>query len=91
MMLQALAPACRATLTLDPDMACLQLRDAAEATAKAAARLAAHFEGVEARLQDAKALAAACCEPALTPAEKVRGIFAVGAHICSRPFEVAGA
>ena len=47
------------------------LRDAAEATAKAAARLAAHFEGVEARLQDAKALAAACCEPALTPAEKV--------------------
>ena len=49
------------------------LRDAAEATAKAAARLAQHFEGMEARLQDAKALAAACCEPPLTPAEKVLG------------------
>lgn len=29
------------------------------------------FEGAEARLQDAQALAAACCGPALTPAEKV--------------------
>jgi len=47
-------------------------RAAAEAAAADAAALAAHFEGVEARLQDAKALAAQCCEPAPAPAETVR-------------------
>lgn len=47
-------------------------RAAAEAAAAAAARLAGPFEAVEARLQDAKALAVTCCEPQLTQAEKAR-------------------
>ncbi|KAK9845917.1 hypothetical protein WJX81_005888 [Elliptochloris bilobata] len=67
---EAEAAACTEEEAMRHRIAEAEQRKAAEATAEAAARLARHFEGVEARLQDAKALAAACCEPPLTPAEK---------------------
>jgi hypothetical protein len=68
-------------------------RAAAEAAAAEAAALAAHFEGVEARLQDAKALAAQCCEPAPAPAETVRPPGRACAHaqqLLKRRFGLAG-